>query len=156
MLENDQDAMMDSSEAAAALAAVNEARDKLVDIGTCPPWRHAATGALFAMLVSANLFDHALRAPLLIGSMVGMVLIVAWDRKHYGVFVNGYRRGRTLWSALTMLAALLVLVVAGMSLREDGASLLARLGVVGATFGTAIGFSLAWHASFRREMAERV
>lgn len=148
--------MMDSSEAIAALAAVNEARDKLLDIGICPPWRHAATGALFAMVMSANLFDQALRAPLLIGSMVAMVLIAVWDRQHYGVFVNGYRRGRTLWTALTMLAAMLVLMAAGISLRDDGASLLARLGVVGGTFGTAIGFSLAWHASFRREMAERV
>ncbi len=109
---------MKEEEARAALAAVDCAKARLAEAMACPPWRHAAFGALMASLVLAVTVPSPWLLPIQIVSFAGMVLLLRHDRVRYGVFVNGYRRGRTLPVTLGLLAAELGIVLLALPARQ--------------------------------------
>ena len=107
---------MDRDQAAAALAGVDSAQERLAQqVGMCPPWRHAALGLVMAILVGGA----SLELPLQMMSVpIAMALIVAiflYDRRRFGVFINGYRRGATLPLTLALAGAMVVLMVASIT-----------------------------------------
>lgn len=109
---------MREDEARAALAAMDSANTNLADAMACPPWRHAAFGALMASLVLAVTVPPPWLVPIQIGSLAGMIWLLRHDRARFGVFVNGYRRGRTLWVTLGLLTAELGIVFLAMPTRH--------------------------------------
>ncbi len=109
---------MREDEARAALAAMGSANANLADAMACPPWRHAAFGALMASLVLAVTVPPPWLVPIQIGSLAGMIWLLRHDRARFGVFVNGYRRGRTLPVTLGLLAAELGIVFLAMPTRH--------------------------------------
>jgi drug/metabolite transporter (DMT)-like permease len=79
-------------------------------------------------------------------------LIVRSDRKRTGMFINGYRRGKTRWVTFAMLAAVLGLYALSVhAALENGdrltSVLLGLLAAVGASLG-----SVLWQRVFVREM----
>src|SRR5450631_927410 len=104
---------MEASEAAAALSAMQDSRARLAAAANCPPERHLAFAVLLGGVVAAQaappigtLIIEALLA-------VGGVLVFIWDRKRTGMFINGYRAGRTRPMTLSLIAVTLALGALG-------------------------------------------
>jgi hypothetical protein len=146
---------MNPIEARAALDGMNDAQRELALKATqCPPWRHAAFGLVMAMLVGGIGFGPAIQMPLLALAMVGVALLVADDRRRYGLFVNGYRRGRTLPLTLALLGAMVATGAGEIHAREAGLSLGTKFGLAGIAFAVAVIASVAWSRVYRRELLE--
>jgi len=102
---------MNRDEAQAALAAVNQAQGKLADRIEVPVWRHLAFGGMFALINVAISLPPAGFGPIFLLWGILFALLLRYDRRRYGVFINGYRRGRTLPVTLCLLALQVGLVV---------------------------------------------
>lgn len=139
-------------EARAALAAKGAAEQNLASLASCPPWRHAAFAALMAALVAACAVPLAIRFSVLAMVLVAIGLIVQSDRRRLGVFINGYRRGRTRLVTFPMLAAILALYAAsfhfGVTLARPGISFALAL----AAFVISYIGSILWQRVFVREL----
>lgn len=144
---------MNPDEARAALAGVRNAEGRLAGkVAQCPPWRHAAFGGVLAVLIGSIAISGTAQV---IGTAIVLgliVLIVQSDRKRYGVFVNGYRRGATLPMTFAYIVAMVTLVAAALYMREHGFSIWSKLGLAAIAFALATAISVKWQAIFRREL----
>ncbi len=145
---------MEASEAAAALSAMQDSRARLAAAANCPPERHLAFAVLLGGVVAAQaappigtLIIEALLA-------VGGVLVFIWDRKRTGMFINGYRAGRTRPMTLSLIAVTLALGALGVWLKLS-------LGVIWAPVACGIAvaviayfMSAAWQTIYRRELRD--
>jgi len=95
-----------------ALAAKGAAEQDLARLALCPPWRHAVFAAVMAALVATPAFVLSVRLAMLALILVSIGLIVRSDKRRLGVFINGYRRGKTRLVTFPMLAVVLVLYAA--------------------------------------------
>ena len=86
-----------------ALDAKSDTQRQLAAAATCPPWRHAAFGLLMGALIATPAFATTTRFFVFAAIMVAILFIVRSDRKRMGMFVNGYRRGKTRIVAFAML-----------------------------------------------------
>jgi hypothetical protein len=143
---------MSPAEARAALDKVGATRAQIAAIGLCPPWRHAAFGAVMSLLILGLGFPLATQVACLCLAMGFMVLIVVHDRRRYGMFINGYRRGATLPVSGALLIAMLALIFVQIRLREQGVELWVPIAVAGVAFVVAVAGSVWWSRVFRREM----
>jgi hypothetical protein len=143
---------MDHSEALSALSAKREAEAQIARAATCPPWRHAAFGLLMGGLVASPAFGVAVRTAILVLILACIPLIIHSDRKRMGMFINGYRRGKTRIVTFGILIVELglytVSVIRGLGQNDHTTPLL--LGVLGVLIG--IGGSMLWQRVFVREM----
>lgn len=142
---------MDINEASAALDAVAEAKRSVGIASAAPLWRHAAFAAVLALLILAVALHGSLWSAPFSFAMAGLVLIFRWDRKQTGMFVNGYRAGRTLPLTIALLIAVVGLAGAAFRLSSGGEPMLA-LATVLAAFLIALGASLWWERIFLAEM----
>jgi hypothetical protein len=143
---------MSPAEARAALDKVGATRAQIAAIGLCPPWRHAAFGAVMSLLILGLGFPLATQVACLCLAMGLMVLIVVHDRRRHGMFINGYRRGATLPVSGALLIAMLALIFVQIRLREQGVELWVPIAVAGVAFVVAVAGSVWWSRVFRREM----
>ncbi len=136
-------------EAQAALASLEQSRARLAREMEVPFLRHLAFAAIVAIMVLA-VGLRALQglAPL---GVVGLVLLIQWDRRRYGVFINGYRRGATLPLTLGLFLFMVAAMSASLWGREHGHPWIG-FASAGASFLVALGASYGWHAIYRREM----
>lgn len=143
---------MEHAEALSALNAKRQAEAQMARAATCPPWRHAVFGLLMGGLVASFAFDFLIRTAILIAVLVAMPLIIQADRKRMGMFINGYRRGKTRFVTAGILMLWLPLyaisVHSALSLHDRAMPLI--LGAVAFVIGT-IG-SVLWQHVFVREM----
>jgi hypothetical protein len=138
-------------EAIAALDAKKSAQAQLAAAANCPPWRHAA----FALLMGALVYSPAIPLPerfaLLALILAAIGLIVQSDRRRLGMFINGYRGGKTRLVVFPILAIELGLYFWSFVRAEAGDRttpiLLALLMIVVGYFG-----SVLWQRVFAREM----
>lgn len=143
---------MNRNDAIEALGAAQGARDRLAESMTCPPWRHAAFGAVMAAMIAANALPRAFHAPLFIGAMAAAVWLVRDDRRRTGTFVNGWRRGRTLplpGGLFAVMIALIFMARRGTSelfLTGQGALAIALAFVIGT------GASVVWQRVYLAEL----
>ncbi len=96
-------------EALLALAAKDKVEQNLANLPLCPPIRHAAFAATVAALVAVPILPLHLRFVGLALIFLSIFLIVRWDKRRLGVFINGYRRGKTRRITFPMLALILCL-----------------------------------------------
>ena len=139
-------------EARAALAAKGTAEQNLAALALCPPWRHAAFAAVMASLVATCGVPLALRFVILAMVFIAIGLIMQSDRRRLGVFINGYRRGKTRLVTFPMLAIILALYMAsfhfGVTLARPDISLALAL----AAFVIGYIGSTLWQRVFVREL----
>jgi hypothetical protein len=143
---------MSPAEARAALDSTAAARAQIAALGLCPPWRHAAFGAVMGLLVGGLGFPLGIQVASMVIAMAGVALIAAYDRKRYGVFINGYRRGATRPVVAVLLLAVLALMAVQIHFREHAAAPWVPFAVGGAAFVVAVAGSVWWSRVFRREM----
>ena len=138
-------------EARAALDAKQAAEQGLARAANCPPWRHALFALLMAALVATTALPIALRMGAMFLFLIGIVVIVQSDRRRTGVFVNGYRRGKTRIVSFAMLAAIVPLYAlsarAGLAGDTTTPLLLAAV-----TFIVSLVGSIIWQRVFVREL----
>ena len=142
-------------QARAALASAEQARHRIAALGQCPPGRHAAFGAVMALLVTGAGLPLPWQVAAFVIAMAAIVWIKKWDEKRYGVFINGYRRGATLPFTILLLVAMLGLVFLQIRLRGEEVPLFVPLAVGLAAFFLGTGASVIWSRIFRREMERR-
>lgn len=138
-------------EARAALNAKGAAERQLAKVAECPPWRHALFGLVMAALVATPALALPLRLTALVLILASIGLIVAADRRRMGMFVNGYRRGKTLGVTLALLAIDLGLYAMSVRAQLDGNTNLPLI-FSGVAFGINVIGSIVWQRMFVREL----
>ncbi|HLY78090.1 MAG TPA: hypothetical protein VKQ70_01865 [Caulobacteraceae bacterium] len=93
-----------ADEATAALAAMQESRERLAAAANCPPERHLAFAGLMGGLVAAQGAPDPFNLGLDGALLAGVALVIMWDRRRTGMFINGYRAGPTRRVTFAMLA----------------------------------------------------
>lgn len=143
---------MDHSEALSALDAKRQAEVQMAKAATCPPWRHAVFGLLMGALVASPAFDLPIRMVILALILCSIPLIIASDKKRMGMFINGYRRGKTRIVAIGILLVELSLYTVGVFRGLDHHDRVTPLllGVAGVLIG--IAGSMLWQRVFVSEM----
>ena len=143
---------MERIDAASALDAKRQAELQMARAATCPPWRHALFGLMMGALIASFAFEFVIRTAILVLVLAAIPIIIRSDRKRMGMFINGYRRGKTRWVAFGILLVWLPLyaiaVHYGLTLHDHVVPLL--LGALGFVIGT-IG-SMLWQRVFVSEM----
>lgn len=145
--------MNDPDEARAALAAVTAAKARLAERSNWSLLRHAAAGALMALLLFAqSLGETAMIAVYAVAAVLAL-LVAERDRRRDGMFVNGWRIDRTLWVTLPLLAymiAMAVLVRRAVPAPQPASPLFWMLILLTALVVT--GASLLWQRIYRDEL----
>jgi hypothetical protein len=143
---------MDSKQAREALDAVQGAREQLAQAVDCPPWRHAAFGAVMAAMIAANAVPRPFFAPLFVVSMAATVWLALGDRRRSGTFVNGWRPGRTLPLSGGLFVVLLSLIF--MARRGRSEVLLTSQGLLAIALAFVIGTaaSVLWQRIYLAEL----
>ena len=117
----------------------------------CPPQRHLAFALLMGTLISVPGVPITVAFVLEALIVVGVVLVIRWDKRRTGMFINGYRRGRTRPLVALLLGTMIALVIAGIRLKIAGIEWAPfAMGAVGT--GAAYAFSVQWQKIFRREL----
>jgi hypothetical protein len=135
-----------------ALMAKGAAEQDLARLAACPPWRHAAFAAIMAALVATPAAPLSLRFVVLALIFVAIVLIVQSDRRRLGVFVNGYRRGKTRLVTFPILALILLLYAASCHFALDRGQPMVSLALAAASFVIGYIGSTIWQRVFVREL----
>ncbi len=143
---------MDRSEAEGALAKMQESRARLAAAASCPPERHLAFAAIMGTLVASQAAPVAGTFAIEALCFLSIGLVLLWDRRRTGMFISGYRRGRTRPLTFALLAVLLVIGGFGVWLKfAKGfwwAPILAGLAVTVVSFVA----SRAWQRIYRAEL----
>ena len=101
-------------QARAALAAKGDTERKLAVAAVYPQWRHAIFGLMMGGLLLVPVLQSWARIAVLALILCAGPLIVRSDRQRSGMFINGYRRGKTLYVTFAMLAVELGLMMFAM------------------------------------------
>ncbi|WP_077148837.1 hypothetical protein [Sphingopyxis sp. KK2] len=117
-----------------------------------PLWRHAAFAAVMATLVLGQGFGQPWQALMLVFPMAAVAWLVTDDRKRYGVFVNGYRKGRTLPVTLALVALMLGAMGGEIYARFNDVGLVVKLAIAGCAFAVALAMSLWWTRIYDLEL----
>lgn len=145
---------MNSAEAAQSLEAMRVSREKLAAAAGCPPERHAAfalaLGALVASQAAPVWGVFATEAVVL----AAIPLVILWDRRRTGMFINGYRNGRTRPLTFAMLGFALALGALGVWLKLAHGVWWAPLPCGAAVAAGAWWASSRWMRIYRRELSE--
>lgn len=146
---------MNHDEARSALEGIGHVQREFALNGPkYPLWRHAAFGLVMGMLVLGQGFDLPLKMALFAVAMAGCAWLVTDDRRRYGVFVNGYRKGRTLPLTLAMLVAVLAAMGAEIHAHAAGWPLAPKLTIAAFAFAAATVGSIVWTRIYQRELLE--
>src|SRR5579871_911130 len=102
-MESEGARMTDVEAARQALAEVGAIRGQVADKVRCPPSWHIAMGLILGAMVASQALSTALSMAVTAICLCATVLMMQAARRRMGFFVNGYRRGKTLWVALGLL-----------------------------------------------------
>lgn len=145
---------VDPEEAARQLAGLQRSNVEMARRAVAPWWYHPALGGLAGGLIAVQAAPTGFRAAYFALFAVGLILLVQAYRKKTGVWVSGWRAGRTRW-VTAVLAALtlgvsLAAIYAAREWGQPGAYLIG-----GALL--AVAFTIAgplWEVAFRRDLAD--
>ena len=141
-----------STEAAEALAAMRASQARLAQAADCPPERHLAFAALMGGIIAtpALPFPYAILAEGVL--LLGVALVIRWDRRRTGMFINGYRAGPTRPITFSMLAfALSTMALCDWLMFSRGVS---WAPLVGGAVVTVVGYfaSSIWQRIYLRDL----
>ena len=146
---------MDRDEARAALNGMDDVTRKYATEGPeYPAWRYAAFGLMMALIVLSQGFGSALKAALFVTAMAMLVWMLRDDRRRYGVFVNGYRKGRTLPMTIALVGFVLLAMGAEIYAYANDWAVAAKLAIAGAVFVVATMASVWWTRIYQRELLD--
>jgi len=135
-----------------ALMAKGAAEQDLARLAACPPWRHAVFAGMMAALVATPAVPLPLRFGLLVLILASIALVVQSDRRRLGVFVNGYRRGKTRLVTFPLLAVILTLYAISCYAALDRSQRMISLALAAASLVIGYAGSVIWQRVFVREL----
>lgn len=140
---------MNRDEAAAQLADVARAEERLAQKARWPFHRHAMFGLMEGLLITSVSQPGRLALPMIAVSFALGVVCVAEDRRSQGMFVSGWRKGPTLPLTCALALFIMLMALAAMSVRDATAA--QPLGyLLGAfTFAVCTAASLWWERIYR-------
>lgn len=141
-------------EARAALGAIASAKRNLSDLPLCPPWRHVVFALCEAALVASPALPFAWRIGVFVVVMAGVFGCIQSDRRRLGVFINGYRRGRTRRFTIGLLIGVLALYGVSVWTEMHGGQPAINIALAIVTFAVCYWGSVVWQRIFVREMRE--
>lgn len=145
---------IDPAEAARILAEVEAANADLARRARAPVWYHPALGLLLGGLVAVQGQSILLIIGFYLVFVIGLALLVRAYKRHTGMWVSGYRAGRTRWVAvgLAVLTALSIPLSAWLVREHALVAAPFIIGAVAAGVVTIGGF--VWEAAFRRDLRD--
>jgi hypothetical protein len=151
-MESEATPMTDADAARRALDDAGAIRGQIADKARCPPSWHAAFGVMMGAMVAGQALPSHLSIGVTVLCLGAAVFMMRAARRRMGFFVNGYRRGRTLWVAIGLLGIIEAMLFAGIGLKETWGLAWAPVvcGLIVAPI--AVGGSYLWQAVYREEM----
>lgn len=110
--------MTEAGSAAQALEHVRAARAAVAERATCPAWKHPVMGGLMGALVVAQVGPAPLTFAIEGVCALGAAALFSIGRQK-GMWVNGYRRGRTRPVIFAFVAAFVLIMIAAAVLRRS-------------------------------------
>ncbi len=140
--------------ASQALEDARAARAEVAARLDCPPQMHAFIALLMATMVASQSLPSPLNAAAVAPCLAAVALLVRYQRKRFGFFVNGYRRGRTRWVALSLLAFVEVVLFGSIWLKLAHHLAWAPLAGGVLVFPVSIFGSYRWQAAYKADLAQ--
>jgi hypothetical protein len=144
-MESDQSPRLALEQAAHAHAILSQR-------ARAPVWYHPALGLLVGGLVAAQAAPAGLSLFYLPVFSLGLVLLVRTYQRRTGLWISGYRRGRTRLVAVSAAALTLAIMLGGVYLRFEGGFVWAPLAAapLAAALVTWAGF--VWERAYRADL----
>ena len=136
------------------LAEVDAAKADMAQRAKAPTWYHPALGLLIGGLIAVQGQPIQVMLGVYAAYIAGLVLLMRAYKRHTGLWINGYRAGRTRWVAiglagLGMLGALIAIWL----VRERGLTQAPLVfGAIVAVIVTVGGF--VWEAAYRADLRD--
>jgi hypothetical protein len=146
--------MTDTLSAARALEEARAARAHVAARAACPPHMHVLVALLMAAMVASQSLASPLNLFALAPSLCAVAALIVHQRKRYGFFVNGYRRGRTLWVAIPLLVFVEAVLFGGIWLKDSWHLVWAPLAGGVLVFPATLFASYRWQAVYKADMAQ--
>jgi hypothetical protein len=136
------------------LAEIEAANADLAERAKAPTWYHPVLGVLMGGLVAVQGQPIAIITSCYVVFLVGMALLVRAYKRHTGMWINGYRAGRTRWVAVGLAAiTTLSMLISIWLMRERGLTLAPLVfGGIVAVLVTIGG--VVWEAAFRADLRD--
>ena len=135
-----------------ALAAIEATNRQMAERAKAPGWYHWALGLLVGGMVAAQEAPYPWMVAYYPIFLAGLALLMRAYKRHTGMWIPGYRAGRTRWVAVGGAALIGGLMIAAVWLRREegvqGACLAAGVLTVGLV--TAQGY--LWEKAYRRDL----
>jgi branched-subunit amino acid transport protein len=134
------------------LELIAAANRQMAERAKAPGWYHWALGALMGGLAAILDAPVTWMLAYYVVFGVGIALLVRAYRKHTGMWIPGYRAGRTRWVAFSGAALIAAIMLGSVWVRRElgfeGAGIVA--GVLVAALVTAKGY--IWEKAYRRDL----
>ena len=145
---------MTDPDASRMLAEVQAANAELAKRAVAPIWYHPALGLMVGGLIAVQGSELTFLGAYYAVFSIGLVMLMAAYKKHTGLWINGYRPGRTRVVAIGLAVTVTLIMWGSLWLYRSAGVTWAMLlgGGVSAVITTAGGF--LWEAAFRRDLRE--
>lgn len=143
---------MDGDEAALAIARVRQTQKRLAGRAHWPFHRHAMFGLSEGLLVSAVAQPVQLALPMIGAGLALIAVCILQDRRRDGMFVSGWRAGRTRALTVTLTVFVLLMGVLSACLRNGEAAQPIGYLVGLVTWAVCTIASLRWERTYRAEL----
>jgi hypothetical protein len=144
--------MSSTNEERKALDLLQSVNRRMAERAEAPGWYHVTLGLLVGGLVAVQEAPVLWRFIYFVPYGIGLLLLVRAYKRHTGLWIPGYRAGRTRWvamgGALLTVALMLLAGWANLEGHLQGAYLVS--GVLVAAVVTATGY--IWHWAYRRDL----
>ncbi len=136
----------------ASLAAMRGSQARLAKAADCPPERHLAFAGLLAALTAAPAAPALGMLAVELAVLAAVPLIVWWDKRRTGMFINGYKAGATRPVVLSLLAAQACIYLLSVWLSKERGLWPASLALAPVSFALGFFGSRLWMRVWRRDM----
>ncbi len=136
------------------LAEVDAAQADMAQRAKAPTWYHPALGLLIGGLIAVQGQPTPVMLGFYAAYIAGLALLMRAYKRHTGLWINGYRAGRTRWVAIGLAAlGMLGALISVWLLRERGLTQAPLVfGAIVAVIVTVGGF--VWEAAYRADLRD--
>jgi hypothetical protein len=153
-MESKESPVTRDEDALRMLAEVEAANTDLAERAKAPTWYHPALGLLMGGMVAAQGLPIVGKIACYLVFAAGLSLLMRAYKRHTGMWINGYRAGRTRWVAIGLAAIATLCMLIAVWLERERGLIYAPLafGAIVAVIVTIGGF--VWEAAFRADLRD--